>query len=222
MPDLTRFIDDTIDHIQAPIAAYYAEMEGVNPTSIRGRVAAALAIRRASASFKSALKEAMTVAGVLATGGNLSGEQRAQILYALQDQIGYADGFMAALPGLTRDQALARASSYLPSILHVYSDLQVYDIPELPVMPGDGQTICQAWCRCTLRIAKSGNDYDVSWQLGIAEHCEDCVQLSELWNPLRIRNGVIIDDFDYSFLGASERKMLMKTLLAIASGKQVA
>jgi hypothetical protein len=222
MPDLTPFIDDTLARLQAPIQAYYDAIRNADPATPRGRIIRTQAGARVSRAFTQTVRNAIDAAAVLATGGTFNGDQRTIIQEARQTQNSYAIGFMLALDKLTVDQAMARAASYLPAILHVYSDLQVYDMPELPVMPGDGQTICRAWCKCQLRIAKSGNDYDVYWQLGVAEHCEDCVQLSELWNPLRFRNGVIIDDFDYSFLGTSERKMLMKTLLAIASGKQVA
>ena len=37
------------------------------------------------------------------------------------------------------------------------------------------------------------NSWDVYWQVDIeAEHCDDCLRLSQEWNPLQIRDGQIM------------------------------
>ncbi|MCL4296161.1 MAG: hypothetical protein KJ077_10555 [Anaerolineae bacterium] len=54
-------------------------------------------------------------------------------------------------------------------------------------VPGDGQTRCRTRCRCHLRIVEQEDGWLVYWVLDpAAEHCDDCVKLSEQWNPLRV------------------------------------
>lgn len=67
-------------------------------------------------------------------------------------------------------------------------------LPRLPQYPGDGSTLCRVSCRCSLRIdkLKGQGDWNIYWKLGKAEHCEDCIELSKRWNPLRIRKGVLL------------------------------
>lgn len=69
-----------------------------------------------------------------------------------------------------------------------------YGLPVLPQYPGDGQTRCHKGCQCYLSILSlPGNgNFDVRWLLGLAEHCPDCLRLAREWNPLRIRNGIIL------------------------------
>lgn len=68
-------------------------------------------------------------------------------------------------------------------------------LPRLPQYPGDGRTRCRTNCHCTVGIQKLRGDgnWNVTWKLGSAEHCEDCEELARQWNPLRIRGGVIVD-----------------------------
>lgn len=56
----------------------------------------------------------------------------------------------------------------------------------LPQVPGDGRTRCLTNCKCYLDIRRTETGHDVYWRLTPAEHCEDCVRLSEQWNPLKI------------------------------------
>lgn len=54
---------------------------------------------------------------------------------------------------------------------------------------------CLTNCRCRLRIKwldEEELDADVYWELGAAEHCDDCVKLSKQWRPLRVRGGEIV------------------------------
>ena len=117
---------------------------------------------------------------------------------------------------------------YLPAIVHVYDQASIGyhggngTMPELPIRPGDGQTECDHWCNCTLGIRHLANsDFDVTWDLHPAEHCNDCLTLNKLWTPLRIRNGVIIDQIDYSFLSIDAKKMATRLLLRFFEEKGI-
>jgi hypothetical protein len=58
----------------------------------------------------------------------------------------------------------------------------------LPQVPGDGKTICRTSCKCGLRFEEGDQPglLLVYWELGEAEHCDDCVHLSETWNPYEL------------------------------------
>ncbi len=58
----------------------------------------------------------------------------------------------------------------------------------LPQVPGDGQTICGTNCQCELRFEEGDQPglLLVYWELRPAEHCGDCVLLSQTWNPYEL------------------------------------
>lgn len=216
MGNLQILMADTLTQLQKPIQDYYdvidkldADPEAWAPFR-KVRIAAARAT--ASFQFRRVLARSIDSTALLAAGDALTGAQRAEVVYLKNEQDQYAAGFMDALGTITRDAALARAASYLPAMLHLYSSLQTHDMPTLPIEPGDGQTTCGHWCKCTLDIRKNDQDFDVYWTLHPAEHCEDCLKMASLWKPLRIRNGVIIDKYDYSFLSNKMRKMVVRML----------
>lgn len=58
----------------------------------------------------------------------------------------------------------------------------------LPQVPGDGGTQCGPNCQCELRF-EEGDEPGlllVYWELRPAEHCDDCVRLSQEWNPYEL------------------------------------
>ena len=61
----------------------------------------------------------------------------------------------------------------------------------LPAYPGDGTTQCKTKCRCRWRIdvLPGEGNADAHWLLGSADHCQTCMQRSEDWGPVQIRNG---------------------------------
>jgi hypothetical protein len=67
----------------------------------------------------------------------------------------------------------------------------------LPAYPGDGTTICMTRCKCRWAINildKQNQDFDCTWTLGVAEHCETCLGRASEWVQLEIRNGVLVSD----------------------------
>ena len=58
----------------------------------------------------------------------------------------------------------------------------------LPQVPGDGQTQCKTGCQCELRFEEGDQPglLWVFWELRPAEHCHDCVSLSQEWNPYEL------------------------------------
>lgn len=209
MTDIATFIDDTISRLQAPIDAYYDAQEGTGPLSAVRRGAAAV---RTFPAFRDALTRAIDAAAVI--GGDTNRAIRARLEAVKRAQVVYAIGFIDALPGLTRVQALARAASYVSAIVQVISDVRTDSLPELEIYPGDERLICTAWCKCTLRVVKlagSGN-YDVYWELHPAEHCEACLSMAAQWAPLPIRNGEITKETVFNW----ETSKMLQSIIALA------
>lgn len=67
----------------------------------------------------------------------------------------------------------------------------------LPAYPGDGSTACLTRCKCRWAInilSKENQDFDCTWTLGVAEHCETCLERASEWVQLEVRNGVLASD----------------------------
>lgn len=64
----------------------------------------------------------------------------------------------------------------------------------LPAWPGDGTTQCKTHCNCSWHIEQleGVGNADAYWGLGGTDHCQTCLQRSEDWSPLQIRNGELL------------------------------
>jgi hypothetical protein len=82
-------------------------------------------------------------------------------------------------------QAQARARMYLESATQAFErgQSEAWDMDALPAYPGDGQTACHANCRCHWKIEETDKDFECTWVLGDAEHCDDCVNNATQWAP---------------------------------------
>lgn len=69
-------------------------------------------------------------------------------------------------------------------------------VPELPFYPRDGSTKCLSNCCCEWRILplQGAGNYDCFWIIDPeCEHCPQCPARRAVCNPLRVRNGAIVD-----------------------------
>lgn len=86
-----------------------------------------------------------------------------------------------------------RARSYAESIKVPYWRGRTKVLP-LPAMPGEGSQ-CLQGCRCKWDVKPvdaANGDYDCYWVLERgADHCQTCLERSQQWAPLRIREGVL-------------------------------
>ena len=115
----------------------------------------------------------------------------------VEKQRRFLEKFAESLAGLTPAQAAARAGMYIDSSGEMYfrGRARSYGLPELPVYPRDGNSVCGSNCRCPgWRIVVLGDgDYDCFYPLDPeAENCEDCQERAALYNPLRVRGGQIV------------------------------
>lgn len=108
----------------------------------------------------------------------------------------YLQGFKQAFSeGRYADRtpvALHRADMYADATLGTWWMGHTRGWP-LPAWPGDGTTQCKTRCRCSWNISQLSGDgnADATWLLGNADHCQTCMQRSEEWAPLHIRDGEV-------------------------------
>lgn len=105
-----------------------------------------------------------------------------------REQYGYLGDFADKLPDLSEAQIRARGELYINSAERAFrqGNTRGMGLPDLDNYPGDGQTRCMTNCQCSLRIEEAEDGWDVYWELGDAEHCEDCEELARKWNPLHV------------------------------------
>lgn len=109
----------------------------------------------------------------------------------LKEQYKYLNPFMDQIEAgkLSEAQINARLKMYINSANEAFWKAYASDIPlDLPAYPGDGSTSCRVNCQCEWDIQHiAGVGYDCYWRLGVAEHCDDCIDRSGKWNPYKIR-----------------------------------
>lgn len=118
------------------------------------------------------------------------------------DQQRYVDAWAAQLQQASESPSLAalqaRGQLYLSAANNTLQTAVVdaLGLPvRLPVMPGE-LSDCLVHCRCYWRIDALAGDqnWDCTWVVDhLAEHCDQCERRGEVWNPLKIRAGRILD-----------------------------
>jgi len=111
----------------------------------------------------------------------------------LREQYAYLQNFAQEIAaGKYNPETAAQAIGYR-SEMYVNSSNEAFNrgkgagysgMPALPAYPGDGSTACRTGCRCNWEIVETDTEWQASWQLGISEHCEDCLHNASVWNPL--------------------------------------
>jgi len=108
----------------------------------------------------------------------------------LKNQYQYLNNFAAEISQgkLSPAQIQMRSRMYIDSATQSFERARSASMgmPRLPAYPGDGQTACRANCKCNWKIVERTVGWDCYWQLGVAEHCDDCVSNASRWNPLYI------------------------------------
>lgn len=119
---------------------------------------------------------------------------KAAIERTVSEQLKYLDKFAIEIQGAAEWQAgwNARAAMYAQSIKEPYWTGKTKFLP-LPAMPAQG-TECLSNCQCEWDIEELDGDgnYDCTWVRGANDSCQTCVQRGEEWNPVEIRDGVLL------------------------------
>ncbi len=147
-------------------------------------------IQRWTLDMRSSIKDAFIDEYCLAFGGrnNMTQANWGQLGHMLRDQYGYLQRFAGDIQAgkMSEGQIKVRSEMYIDAATQAYErgHSEGLGLPRLPAYPGDGQTQCRANCQCAWDIQDSGNQWDCTWKLGVAEHCPDCVDNSQRWAPL--------------------------------------
>lgn len=128
----------------------------------------------------------------------VTGLARERVTAAVAGQLAYLEVFIDEIRDAdTGDMGWsARARMYGESIGESYWAGKTRGLP-LPSLPKDGTTQCLTNCKCrwdVKTIDEGKRDYDAYWKMSKAEHCQTCTQRAQEWNPIRIRNGVLLSD----------------------------
>lgn len=128
-------------------------------------------------------------------------ELKKKISGKLQGQLEYLKGFRDEIDAAQdsgqdlKRSWRKRSQMYTGSVQQPYWIGRLYPILLNLPMPGDGSTACLSNCRCWWRqviIDAELGDYDLYWELGIADHCPDCKRRNKMWYPLQVRGGALI------------------------------
>lgn len=188
------------DADSAPLDAFRARFE-----QRVGQLAEALADGRITVqewrvAFADTLADLHVAAYVTGAGGvdQLDAEDFAALNAKIDEQLGYLNEWAAELESgeLSSVKALkARSNLYAGAANATLYEAQAQSVglPTLPAYPADGTSTCRTndGCRWEIvRLEGSGN-FDCYWRLSPAEHCDICLERSRVWNPLKVRDGVI-------------------------------
>lgn len=125
-------------------------------------------------------------------------EELATIADFLADEMAYLGGFRDALLAEPADIELPgkyrpRIDQYALAVRVAFFIGYAYGFGvNLPFQPGE-RTQCHRQCKCYWSIDEIdpvAGDYDATWHLGIADHCETCVARAFGCNPLEVRGGI--------------------------------
>lgn len=126
----------------------------------------------------------------LAIGGreNMTQADYGRLGGILQEQYRYLQGFASDLSEgkLGLSQAMYRARMYIDSSTQAYERARAAGFGvDLPQYPGDGSTQCLTNCKCQwdIKFDEDTSSYICYWKLGYAEHCPDCLDAAQIYNP---------------------------------------
>ncbi len=126
----------------------------------------------------------------LAIGGreNMTQADYGRLGGILQEQYRYLQGFTEDIASgkLSLGQAQYRARMYINSSTQAFERARAAGFGvELPQYPGDGSTQCLTNCKCEwdIKFDEDASAFVCYWKLGYAEHCPDCLDAAQLYNP---------------------------------------
>ena len=121
----------------------------------------------------------------------------------LGSQIGFLALFVDAIRAFVAENGAGeplplkffqRVRLYVASIVDPYWKGVTGKLP-LPSLPGEGDTQCRQYCKCSWRIVwldREAGDADAYWETHPAEHCQTCIERRKQWYPLKIKGWVLL------------------------------
>lgn len=128
----------------------------------------------------------------------VTGLARERVLNGIAGQLAYLDVFIDEIRDADTGEMgwMPRARMYGESIGEAYWAGKTKGLP-LPSLPKDGTTQCLTNCSCKWEIKtidEGKRNYDAYWRRGAQDSCQTCIERENTWNPIRIRNGVLLSE----------------------------
>lgn len=189
----------------------YADFDAKVDALVNGLERGTVSIGQFTGSMPTLIKQHHLAAAVIAAGGteNATPETYALAQRQVNEQLAYFERWKAEL--LAQAAAGEQPSAaYIANRAKLYGDaakttasdtsLAAKGLPPLPFHIGNG-TQCRGHCKCRWSIRTldvvNGN-YDCYWLVDeVAEHCPVCVARGHVANPLKVRDGVVVDPERY-------------------------
>lgn len=154
--------------------------------------------------MKALIKGLHTSVGSIGSGGwdNMDPAAWGRVGAEIKKQYRYLHGFAewisensdnASIDAIkNRARMYGDASGYTAEVL---ANQELFS--KLPFMPGDGSTECLTHCKCewiltTLDKKKGSKTVLAVWKLGVAEHCQDCIDRSGYTTTITVKPDMIV------------------------------
>ena len=172
------------------IAAQQERLRGV----VRAYANNNITYNEMTGSIKQTLKDTYIDMYTMGAGGrnNMTQADWGSVGGMIKEQHVYLDRLLGQIERaeISPRQAAARLNMYANSANEALWRGIARGLPQtLPAYPGDGSTVCLTNCQCEWEIIETEEGFECYWRLGAAEHCPDCIQRSQTWNPYIIRKG---------------------------------
>lgn len=122
---------------------------------------------------------------------DIGAQSRESVGATVEAQLDYLNAFADTIRAEGwRDAFGARAAMYAGSLKESYWRGRSFGIT-MPYVPGDCSTPCLTNCKCWLEynwIDTENLDVDITWKLGVENHCSECPQRAAN-SPYRFREG---------------------------------
>ena len=192
----------------------YQARAAVEVNTLAGQLASqSISLNQWETAMREVLKRGYSDAYLLGRGGRnaMTFVDWGSVGGQLSNQYRYLRGFREAVAAgnMTEAQIAYRSRLYVASMTQSIerARTRAVGVPMLPAYPGDGQTVCGTNCKCDWLIEDMGDEWHCTWNLNPAEHCPDCIENSQKWNPLIIpKTGSEIseEELDFSIVDVAE------------------
>lgn len=153
-----------------------------------------ITIQQWQSQFREGLKNQYIAQYVTARGGreNMTQEDWGRLGGLLKNQYTYHNRFAQDIIDgkMSLGQARFRAGMYQQSSGQAFERAKAISLgvpyDQIPAWPRDGQTVCLTQCMCSWRFVRTESGWDCFWELGEADHCVDCLENADKWNPLMV------------------------------------
>lgn len=205
-PDTNKEVVASQQRVDDILAKYRAEFDKRVEAKAQQLASGELSPGVFRATMLGEIRASLYTAAAAAAGNaaRLRPEDFARIDAEVKRQAQYLDNWIAQLERTPPEQRSAaqianRAKLYGGAMGRFASEttdrLVFKEFPNLPFYPKD-QTLCRNNCKCRwewTKVDRATLSAEIYWRLGVAEHCETCLNRAKAFKPLRIVGGQFVN-----------------------------